>query len=112
MTNKQIREYIRNGREAEVDPIELQMFLENEAARPNYVDVQGFRDLYGSVCLRAVDDYHSALGGVGYDKHSAEQVLRETGEFFDSDFFRRVTGINHGETVREEVRKRKEAKQK
>ena len=108
MSNKQIRVYIEAGEEGLLDPEDLRMFRENERAREDYFDYRGLRDLYSSICIRAVEDYNTAMDGFPVDRRDSETVLRETGSFFDSEFFRKVSGIRNGDIVRAEIKKRRE----
>lgn len=117
MTPKEIRTMISYGRANEIPAEELEIFKENEVIRPEYSN-KGIKNLYNAICFEAVDDYRKArkkiaFMGNGYSRRvkEAEAVKAECERFFDTDFFKDVSGCNNKAQVIQAIEKqmRKEA---
>jgi hypothetical protein len=65
---------------------------------------KALRNLANAVVLRAVDDYRKALRGKGYYNIPPEKIIRETEEFFMSDWFYFLTKLD-GEYLIERLKK-------
>ena len=81
------------------DPEDIQIMIENEQARTMF-SVNGIRNLYKAICHQAVHDYkwstkYLAKGkGKKKDLEEAEQIMHESKSFFNSDFFKNVSGCH------------------
>ena len=107
MNQLQIRKHIEEGNLYKVTPEDLELYQENMRAREN-LDIDGVKALYNAICERAVLDNLTAKQNKAVDHLPPRIVLRDTNAFFDSKFFRNISGVRNGNIVREEIQKRHE----
>jgi len=68
-------------------PEDYPMDAENQAARTQGWDDDGFRTLIAAVCLRACADYKKASVGKNVDGKPPDKVMEECRRFFQDDLF-------------------------
>lgn len=67
------------------------------------IAIDSYQPLTDAIVLQAVTDYRNALVGIGYGRHSAEDVKKECERFFRSEYFSLLTKIS-GEYLIEKLR--------
>lgn len=67
-------------------------------------NIMSLQPLADAIVLQATTDYRKALAGEGYERNSAEDVVRECERFFCSNYFCMLTKIP-GEYLIERIRK-------
>ena len=65
---------------------------------------EAHHELANAIIIQAVADYRSALNGISYNSHPAEEIIKEIEKFFLSDDFRALTKVS-GEYLIRQIRK-------
>ena len=68
------------------------------------VRTEQYQELYNAIVIQAVTDCRNALKGIGYDRISSEDAVRDCERFFRSDYFSMLTKVP-GEYLIERIKK-------
>lgn len=116
MTTKEIRKRLESGDPTQIemiDPEDLEIFKENEEER-NMITLDGIKSLYAGIAEQAVQDYKKlhlhtmhkkanpamyAYGIKPIKEIELEEAEKEIEKYFNTEFFKNVTGIKSREKL-------------
>ncbi len=105
LTTKEIRKLIEQGRSDEVPWEDLRDYQENMEHRENF-GLRQVKNLYKSIALQGIVDYKKLVKKkvVRGKLPEGDAQLEEFDRFFESEFFKNVSGVENKEQVYRAIR--------